>query len=152
MFHLHQVLSHRSLGHSKEEFLRQNAQNIASSSHVVFIFTSNGSCSPFTFYEVLFSVWLGRPLIVAVFEKFFDTARLALLAILSEFPAIDFSTTLYMNGMDLLMNEVKPPRAISGIVYEQRYLKQMSEGICTFKEIVDRVRGRLKQNSSIFLF
>lgn len=81
---------------------------------------------------------------MAVFENVFDTARPALSAILSEFTAIDFSTTLYMGGLDLLLNEIKPPRAVSGIVFEQRYLKQMAEGVCQFKEIADRVKGKLK--------
>ena len=78
---------------------------------------------------------------MAVFENCFDTTRLALSAVLAEFPAIDFCTALYMNGLDLLLNEVKPPRAMSGIVFEQRYLKRMAEGICQFKEIVRRVKG-----------
>ena len=141
LFIILQVLSHTKLGQSKDEFLRLNAHDIASSSHAIFLFTSKGCCSPFTFYEVVFSIWLGKPLIVAVFENCFDTTRRTLSAILSEFPTIDFATALYLDGLDLLLNEIKPQRAMSGVVFEQRYLKQVAEGVCQFKEIADRIQG-----------
>jgi len=142
------VFSHKSLGRSKEEFLRHNAHNIASSSHVIFLFTRKGGCSPFAFYQLLFAIWLGKSLIVAVFESCTDTARPAICTMLSEFPAIDFATSLYLDGLDLLLNEIKPPRTMSGIVYEQRYLRQMAEGICQFKEILSRIQGMTDFNKA----
>ena len=134
-------MTHKRLGQSKDEFLRLNACNIASSSYVVLLLTNAGCCSPFVLYEAVFSIWLGKPLIVAVFENCFDNAKQALLVMLSEFSAVDFATALYLDALDLLLNEVRPQRAMSGVVFEQRYLKHVAEGVCRFREIADRMRG-----------
>lgn len=136
-------MSHSRLGQSKDEFLRSNANGIASSSYVILLLTSKGCASPFVFYEAAFVTWLARPFIVAVFEKCFDSMRLALSAMLSEVPAINFATALYVDALDLLTNEIKPTRAVSGVVFEQRYLKHVAEGVCLFREMADRIGGWL---------
>ena len=118
--------------------MKANAHSIASSSRVIFLFTSRGANSPFAFYETVFAVWLGRPLIVAVFENCFDKMKLSLSAILSDVPAIDFASTLYLDGLDLLVNEIMPPRAVSGVIFEQKYLRRVAEGVCQFREIAGR--------------
>eukprot|EP00794_Sanderia_malayensis_P004776 gene4776-5403_t len=133
------VLSHNILGQSKEDFLRANASNLAASSHCILLLTEKACDSPFVFYEAVLSEWLKKPLIVAIFQFMPEKTRPGLSSLLSDKPAINFETLLYLDGLDLLWDEIKPVRVMSGVVFEQRYLRHIEEGIRPFRETTKQI-------------
>ncbi len=136
------MFSHGILGQSKEEFLRSNAQSLASCYHCIILLTEKSAESPFVFFEAVLSEWLSKPVIIAVFQKSSSNMRLALSALLSSKPAINFETSLYLDGLELLWDEIKPVRAVSaGVVFEQRYLRQVAEGVRPFNETIKQIGG-----------
>ena len=99
----------------------------------------------------MFAEWLGKPMVIALFENIWKQLRLSLWAILADCQAINFETALYIDGFDFLYNEIKPARVVSGVVYEQRYLNQVSEGVCPFQEMVHRIDGKLLSDATLIV-
>ena len=137
-------MSHGRLGQSREEFLKANVHGLALCCQCILLLTEKSANSPFVFYETVLSDWLMKPLIVAVFQNCTNKMRLSLSALLSNKPSINFETALYLDGISLLMNEIKPPRAVSGVVFEQKYLRHVAEGVRPFRETVQQIGGMYK--------
>lgn len=79
-----QVTHHQKLGNSKEEFLQENAAQMATASHVIILLTEPAINSPFVFHEVLFADWLGKKLLTAVFRNMWFALRPSLKAVLGK--------------------------------------------------------------------
>ncbi|ESP03336.1 hypothetical protein LOTGIDRAFT_237761 [Lottia gigantea] len=126
-----QVIHHDShkLGKSKEEFLRINGPQLATSSHVIVILTEAATNSPFVYQEVLFADWLGKKLVTAMFNNTWSNMRASAMAVLGDCPAINFETKPYTESLDVLEHHIKPLRRVPGVVLEQSYLNKMAEGL-----------------------
>ena len=82
-----QVLHHQKLGQSKEEFLRLNATQMACAGYVLILLTEAATNSPFVFHELLFSDWLGKKIVTAIFKNTWAILRPSLKAILGTWPS-----------------------------------------------------------------
>ena len=76
------MLHHQKLGQSKEEFLRLNAAQMACAGHVLILLTEAATNSPFVFHELLFSDWLGKKIVTAMFKNTWTNLRPSLKAVL----------------------------------------------------------------------
>lgn len=76
------MIHHHKLGQSKEEFLRLNGPAMATATYVLLLLTEPATGSPFVFHETLFSDWLGKKLIVAMFKNVWSSLRPALHSVL----------------------------------------------------------------------
>ncbi|XP_078486656.1 uncharacterized protein LOC100186349 [Ciona intestinalis] len=132
-----QVLSHDKLGQSREEFLQLNGGSLAKCSYAICLMTEAASTSPFVFHEVLFSYWLGgdRSLLTLLFSNSWNKLKNSMKATMGDSPAIDFEKKLYSESMSILEHHIKPQPNLTGVVLEQKYLEQMTEGVQTLKSI-----------------
>ncbi|KAK3579113.1 hypothetical protein CHS0354_022133 [Potamilus streckersoni] len=145
-----QVTHHDStkLGRSKEEFLEINGPNIATVTNVIVLLSEAAASSLFVFHEVLFSDWLGKKLVTAVFKNVWFSLRPSLKAVLGDCPAIDFETKMYTESLDVLEHHIKPLRRVPGVVLEQSYLTKMAEGLKPLEMLAYSRNGILDEHMS----
>lgn len=77
-----QVVYSEYLGQSKEEFLRENGPHMSLAAKVVLVLTEAAAGSPIVYLQVLFSEWLGKTMMTAVFRNSWDRLRPSLKVIL----------------------------------------------------------------------
>ncbi|KAI0210932.1 hypothetical protein LSAT2_004273, partial [Lamellibrachia satsuma] len=143
-----QVLHHQKLGQSKEEFLRLNAGQMACAGYVLILLTEAATNSPFVFHELLFSDWLGKKIVTAMFKNTWTSLRPSLKAVLGDCLAIDFEKRTHSEGMDVLEHHIKPLRTIPGVVLEQAYLTQMAEGLKPLSVLASASGTSLNNNNN----
>ncbi|XP_043921818.1 uncharacterized protein LOC122797090 [Protopterus annectens] len=130
-----QVLTWEKLGQSKEEFLKTNSPLIASAAKVLLILTETAAGSTFVYHQILFSEWLGKTILIAVFRNPWPLLRTALRAMLGEKPAVDFENQLYPVALNILDHQLNPPRRVPGVILAQSYLERMEEGVKPLKAL-----------------
>ncbi|XP_041102628.1 uncharacterized protein LOC121313913 [Polyodon spathula] len=123
------VLYSEYSGQSKEEFLRENGPHMSLATKVVLVLTEAAAGSPIVYLQVLFSEWLGKAMITAVFRNSWDRLRPSLQVILGDKSAVDFERQLFQDALPILQDLLRPRRMMPGVILEQAYIDRIAEGV-----------------------
>jgi hypothetical protein len=127
-------------------FSKSSARLVTESATVIFLLTSSSDNSHVVFKEILLAAWLGKQIMIAVFdESALTSARHALRAIVAKQPAINFERERYLEGLDVLRYHVCLRRGVlPRVILQQHYVQKMRDGLKPLEILLAKSQGTVE--------
>ena len=137
-----QVHTHDDFGSSRTPSQsKSNARYLSEAATVIFIMSSSTERSHFAFKELLLVAWLDKPILSAVFKNSWNDTRYSMKAILGQKPAVNFTTNMYLEGLEVLRYHVTPSQSRTRAIFQQQYVQNMRDGVKSLESLVSNKTG-----------